>query len=383
MKILFLQNCADVYGGAEFVNQMLANEFVKDNYDVTIACKWYTGNNQYIDYDRRVNKIVVSQNVDTQMPSKKEMIKKIFGLNFKSFFKDLKQIKKHYNSIKIDNKLLMTTIKGETPDIIIASNPLLLKSVPKEMLSKTFCHMHSGFKFYLENKKITNFLFKYNKLIKGFIWIAESTVDLAKELGFNNNIYITNPIRIKCDKISNLKNKKAVFIGRISPEKRVDLLVDIFNNIKQAVPDWSLEIYGSGNINAKSKEIILTNKQIKLMGPTNNVKDVLKESSLLLITSSYEGLSMVIFEAYECGVPVLSFNFGNSVNQSIKNNITGVIINDDNKKEYENKLIELLTNYNFRKKLGENAKEYAKEYYIENIVKKWYDLFDEVNHEKN
>ena len=68
-----------------------------------------------------------------------------------------------------------------------------------------------------------------------------------------------------------------------------------------------MQIYGSG----EDKEMT-NNKYIELYGPTNDVKAVLMNSDILALTSSNEGFPMVVLEAYECGVPVITFNFKTS-----------------------------------------------------------------------
>ena len=111
------------------------------------------------------------------------------------------------------------------------------------------------------------------------------------------------------------------------------------------------------------------------MGLTNNPKDKLLTSSINLNTSPYEGFSLSILEANECGVPTITFDFGESVHEEIINEKTGIIADDFN--DYVEKLKELMLNESKLKILSKNAREFSNNFHIETIIKKWIDLFNE------
>ena len=108
------------------------------------------------------------------------------------------------------------------------------------------------------------------------------------------------------------------------------------------------------------------------MGLTNNPKDKLLNSSINLNTSPYEGFSLSILEANECGVPTITFDFGESVHEEIINEKTGIIADDFN--DYVEKLKELMLNESKLKELSKNAREFSNDFHIENIINKWIDL---------
>lgn len=367
MKILFLQYWYDFYGGIETVNDTLANQFVKDGFDVSILCLWKTGKGEYV-YSNNYSKILI--NNEPQRESYKKIINEIFKFKLSKSFYDIKKNLKFYSSRKKDYKDFSNKINTINPDFIIVSNPALIEFVPKKYLSKTVIHLHSGFQFYLEQKKLTKKILKYNNKIKSFIWLSPNTVKQAKEIGFTNSTYMFDPVRIKSDVDNKLLNKKIVFIGRLAPEKRVGLLTEIFNKSNLSADGWQLDIYGDGD-----KSNINLYDGVCMQGATNDVKKVLLNSSVLALTSEYEGFSMVVLEAYACGVPVIVFNYGAVCPEVVYNNVTGYIIEQNNAAEYTEKLKELCTNYNLRKKMGENAKKMVEKFYPEKIAQRWYKLF--------
>ena len=86
---------------------------------------------------------------------------------------------------------------------------------------------------------------------------------------------------------------------------------------------------------------------------------------------------MSILEAQECGVPTISLNCWESVYEQIKDNSTGLIA--DNKKEFINKLKELMINSEKLEKMSNQCKEFSKEFQIEELIKNWIKLFKEID----
>ena len=113
------------------------------------------------------------------------------------------------------------------------------------------------------------------------------------------------------------------------------------------------------------------------MGRTSDPKEALLSSSINLNTSKYEGFSLSILEANECGVPTVTFNFGESVHEEIINGKTGIIA--ENKEEYIEKLKELMSNNQKLAELSTNCKEFNQNFQIETIINEWLNLFNEID----
>ena len=123
----------------------------------------------------------------------------------------------------------------------------------------------------------------------------------------------------------------------------------------------------------------LEEKNIKYMGSTNNPQKVLLNCSINLNTSVFEGFSLSILEASMCGIPTITFDFGESVFEEINDGINGYIIKDDNKKEYMNKLIYLMKNPQKLEKMSFECKEFSKNFLPSQIVNDWIELFNMID----
>lgn len=106
------------------------------------------------------------------------------------------------------------------------------------------------------------------------------------------------------------KGRKMISIGRFSPEKRHDMLIDAFSVYHKENPDSTLVIIGGGgNLYGQTKEKIRNmglGDSIVLIKSLQNPMPILKSRDLFLLSSAYEGLPVVIFEANTLGVPTIA-----------------------------------------------------------------------------
>ena len=116
------------------------------------------------------------------------------------------------------------------------------------------------------------------------------------------------------DMLAFLKNKKKVFvtIGRYSPEKDHESLIRAFDKLNREYKEelGVIIIGGHGNSYnatvALKEEIDPENKNIILIKGMRNPQPLLRKCDCFVMSSLYEGLPMVIFEADLQGLPVVT-----------------------------------------------------------------------------
>lgn len=373
MKILIFQYWYDKYGGIESVNDTLAKEFSKQS-DVTLLSLYKSKDSKILDKIYN-NQYVFIENL---RPSIKKCIQELKKLNFKYVIKDTLKLVKHYIQKLKCKKSVRKEFKKISPDKVIVSSIELVKYVPKEYRKKTYLHMHSSVDYFYNEKNYFKILKKYNNKISKVIWLTKAFMQEAKKLGINNSDYVYNPVRFKSDKKSKLNQKEIIYVGRIAKEKRVDLLISIFNEFNKTYPDWKLKIIGDIPNDFEYEK----SKNISFLGRKEDVKEYLINSNLIALTSIYEGFPMSLLEAFECGVPAIVFDFGSSVNEVLDSGKNGFIIEQDNKSSYKEKLELYAKNLELQQEMGKNVKEFSNKFYPKIVVKKWYELFGE-KYEKN
>jgi glycosyltransferase involved in cell wall biosynthesis len=100
------------------------------------------------------------------------------------------------------------------------------------------------------------------------------------------------------------------FIGRISADKGMDLLINVFNKLRRRHPNLCLVIAGSMDhrdpISVSSKEQIHSAPNIYYLGKMEDIVPVYPMMDLLVLPSYREGFGNVLIEAAAMGVPVIA-----------------------------------------------------------------------------
>ena len=171
----------------------------------------------------------------------------------------------------------------------------------------------------------------------------------------------------------------ALFVGRLSPEKGIRLIVKAW----QKVPDFPLKIVGSGPEEWYLKEEVKQRKllNIEFLGlqPRRKVLDLMKSASFLIIPSlCYETFGMVIGEAYSVGKPVIGSNLGN-IAEIVKHGETGLLFKPGDPDDVAEKVRWMIENKKERQRMGENAyQEYLEKYTPEKNFKMLMEIYEDV-----
>lgn len=180
----------------------------------------------------------------------------------------------------------------------------------------------------------------------------------------------------------NLPNNFIFYIGRISYEKNLELLIDSLNLNKNV----NLVIAGDGNEVYKNKIINLIKKyklekNIYFIG---NIKDekwsLYKKAKLTILTSYSENFGNVILESMSVGTPVIvTKNVGAS--EVVKKFEAGVVV-DSCKFQISKAIQDIINNENLAKELGKNALYFSHKYLTwDSIADKYLSVYTKiVNH---
>jgi len=202
----------------------------------------------------------------------------------------------------------------------------------------------------------------------------------------SNSEQIPNMYSFYPEKSADLNSKRIISVGRLSVEKRFDLLIEAWSMISEEFPDWRLDIFGMGDEYSKLEKLIDTkhlNDVIKINSPTKNIVNEYLNSSIFVMTSCYEGFPMVLLEAMACGVPCVSFDCPHGPSAIITDKEDGFLVENGNVALLAEKVKLLIQNENLRIEMGKKAKENVKRFSPDIIMKQWDNLFQQLTLNKN
>ncbi|MDU0808901.1 glycosyltransferase [Aquirufa sp. LEOWEIH-7C] len=228
----------------------------------------------------------------------------------------------------------------------------------------------------------------YILLSQSFIPIFKKFINLKH---CNKLEVITNPITID-DKNFNYseseKRREVIYVGRLDHnQKRVSRIIESWGLIESNNPDWKLTLIGDGpeksNIISQIKDLNLRNVTIEGF---QNPKEYYKRSSILLLTSEYEGFPLVIAECMHFGVVPIVYGSYPAVYDIIRSEFDGIIVSPDengfNSKLMAENLEKVMKHQNLLQEMAKNAIHTSKRFSVDKIYNLWLNLFERVINQK-
>lgn len=197
--------------------------------------------------------------------------------------------------------------------------------------------------------------------------------------------HIPNLNPLKNEETAQLENKRIISVGRLDEQKGYDMLIDTWAIVSQKHPDWILDIFGIGKLEAVLQDRIIELNlvdKVNLKGLTKDVVANYLESSAYVMSSRYEGLPMVLIEAMSCGLPIVSFDCEFGPREVISDGIDGFLVKPNDVQALADKICLLIEDERLRKKMGIRALEKSSQYATNAIMPKWISLFEELMNER-
>lgn len=105
----------------------------------------------------------------------------------------------------------------------------------------------------------------------------------------------------------NLENKKCIgFVGRLSIQKNVARLLDMFAAAQKRDPDTCLMIVGGGSLEQELKQkaaALGISQSVLFLGRRDDVGGLMSAMDVFVLPSLFEGLGIVAIEAQSAGLP--------------------------------------------------------------------------------
>lgn len=217
------------------------------------------------------------------------------------------------------------------------------------------------------------------KRLDRFVVLTQEDAIAWKEL--HNVIAIPNPISFKVTNQSLLEAHRVIAVGRYVYQKGFDMLLEAWKIVELQCLDWQLDVYGDGDRSPYEfllDELNIDRSRCRLNGSTQNIQKEYVDSSLFVVSSRFEGLSMAMLEAISCGLPLVAFACPCGPRDVVEDGTNGYLVENGDVVQLANKIISMIENPDIRKQMGKQAKIKSEQYKIENLAKVWKNFFEEL-----
>ncbi len=382
MHILYIYSEISIKGGTDKVLVEKANFLVEKGYKVTIVTEAQMGHPFSFPLSAKVKHIDMGLDFNKQYE---------YGLFRRAFT--------YYSLIRKYKKKLKEVLFAEKPDIvsaIVGRSIDILPSIQDGSVKIAEAHTTKHFlrSYHLMEQRggvykyIAHYLrwkmCRHVSQLDGIVVLTHQDANDWK--GIQTTFVIPNAVPFFPEHSAALTSKHVIMVGRYNDAKGYDYLIPAWEIVRQRHPDWVLNVYGSGELHDQVvswiREKHLDGSMI-LHEPVDNIMDKYMDSSICVLSSRYEGFSMVILEGMACGVPFVSFDCPYGPRNIIKEGEDGLLVEYLNPQALADGICRLIEDKSLRKQMGINARKNITRFSKEAIMQQWMDLFDTLRGQKN
>lgn len=383
MKVAFLLDRFPLNGGVERVTIDLANSFIAHGLEIFIISK--IGNKPEL-LEQLSNNVKVIQIEDSHFSK----------TNIDSIIKTNEiDILINQGAYPHMNKMIATLNKS--PNIKILS---VLHNEPNHILKWAYHSIGCG--KYGRIKKIIKPIYlryiknsikqNYNRLLNfsdRVILLSPSyTSEFSswikpqkREITLSKITSIYNPIN-KCNynKLS-AKENVILFVGRLDEnQKKISRLINIWKKVYADFPEWRFEIYGDGPDYNKYVKLVELNdiENLFFKGFVKDMTSVYANAKILLLSSDFEGLPMVILEAMNYGCVPIIYNSFSAASDIINNYQNGILVPYKCEDLFIDNIKAIINNPAKCHEMSINAQQTSTSFSIEKITQNWIELFNQI-----
>lgn len=300
-----------------------------------------------------------------------------------------KKITGYLRKRKEHKRKLTALLLKEKPDIVVSLYPSESSFIPeiqdgsKKVLELHYCKF---FRLQYGRKGLLGLIDQWRtrqdeRIVRRF---DKFVVLTNEDKGYWGNLpnleVIPNAAKLVSDRCSDVKNKRVIAVGRLDYQKGFDRLIQAWKIVCQndKYADWYLDIFGQGEWKEMLQQMIdgaeMSNR-VCINRPTTNIGEEYAKSSMLVMSSNYEGFPMVMIEAMACGLPVVSFDFKCGPKDIIQPGENGLLVRNGDIEGLAAAMMKLMDDAAYRQRLSENAKGIISTYAEETVMQQWITLF--------
>jgi D-inositol-3-phosphate glycosyltransferase len=181
---------------------------------------------------------------------------------------------------------------------------------------------------------------------RAVICVSETVAAAVRAAGVERVVVIPNGVRIPDEVAAPAEPPEVLYVGRLSPEKNVDTLVE-------AVGDLNLVVAGDGPLRDRVPHALGA-------VPHAEVERLLERASVLVAPCEREGFGLAAAEAMAFGRPVVAAA-GGALLELVADGETGLLVAPRDAAALRDAVLRLLGDAELRTRLGRAGRERARE----------------------
>ena len=291
---------------------------------------------------------------------------------------------------RLHRKRLTELLEKEKADVVVSLYPSESSFIPyiKDGSKKVLeLHFNKFFRLQYNRTGLLGLIDRWRtrqdeRIVRRFDRFVVLTEEDKGYWGDMPNIQvIPNAALFMADRYADMSRKRVIAVGRLDYQKGFDRLIEAWRIVQQSdkYNDWHLDIFGQGEWKEKLQAMIDAygvQESVKLNAPTKQIGREYAASSMLVMSSNYEGFPMVMIEAMACGLPVVTFDFKCGPRDIIKDEENGLIVPDGDIQALADAMMRLMSDDQLRKSMSVEARKVTQTYSEEVVMRKWVELFE-------
>jgi glycosyltransferase involved in cell wall biosynthesis len=183
------------------------------------------------------------------------------------------------------------------------------------------------------------------------ITVVNVGVEIPQPLDRTEQAVIRREFGLKADRLT------LGFVGRLAPEKGIELLARVADQVLCRRPDVQLLVVGDGQLRSRLELLVRQfPKRVILAGAQHDIDRLYSVMDITLLTSQDgEGMPAVLLEAMSHGIPPLSTIIAGTP-EVIEDGVSGFLFARDDAAGMVQTTLDLLQDPGLRRQIGHNAR---------------------------
>lgn len=387
MNILFFYRIYPEYGGVEVVTTKLANRMVADGHKVTIV----SIEQPHMELSALLADSIDILKLEYPVCSKKNISKLHNILIDRQIDVIVNQWGLPFKTTMLCNKAIYGT-RCKLISVLHGSpymSKIIIKAQDKYKQSSNFIYKIVNWLELYGKEQVIKWSLRYNvKHNDRYVLLSNAFINplikYAHIKDSSNILAIGNPITIDVDyKSYSLENKKkqVLYVGRMDFEnKRVNRIVEAWEDVSKFYKDWELVLVGDGPHKSKLIDYVNENgiervrfESFQKDPPINYYKD----AKIFMLTSDLEGFGLVVVESMAYGAVPIVYGSYEAVNDIIDDGKDGFITSKPyNKESTIQRMRTLMDNTSLCLHMGYEAIKKSKHFTMDSVIQQWYEVFN-------